>query len=122
MSEINLTLEEVRLALGNETNSRGYRVFSDEARAQAVAYAQARLLAGDSVADVSTKLGLIGWTLQRWLQKQRQPVEEPGFVRLEVKRAALKREPVLRGACGVWVEGLGLDGIAAVLRSLSCSG
>lgn len=121
MTENELVVEGVRRALGEKTTARGYRVFSNEARERAVAYAQKRLSAGLSAREVAEELGLIGWTLQRWLQREQRGDIKPagGFMKLEVK--AVPSGAVVRGPCGVWVEGLGVDGIATLLRRLSCS-
>ncbi len=121
MTEKELAVEEVRLALGEKTNARGYRVFSREARRLAIAYAKKRQSAGASTKQISDELGLIGWTMQRWLQNEQreQLAVGVGFTRLEVK--AVVRSPVVHGPYGVWVEGLEVEGIAALMRSLSCS-
>lgn len=121
MTENEQTAEEVRRALGEKKNGRGYRVFSSEARQLAIAYAKKRVTAGASTKEVSDELGLIGWTMQRWLQNEQRGHRNvsAGFARLEVK--AVLKSPVVRGPYGVWVEGLDVAGIAALLRSLSCS-
>ncbi len=123
MTENELEAEEVRRALGERKNARGFRLFAKPAAALAVQYAKKRLSAGASAREVAGELGLIGWTLQRWLQReQRGDIKPSGsFVRLEVRPAPLQAA-VVRGPCGVWVEGLGVEGIAALMRSLSCSG
>jgi hypothetical protein len=117
-----LALEEVRLALGKTMNARGYRKFSSQAREQALRYAHQRFEAGAKTSEVAAELGLIGWTLQRWLQQERRGAiaAAPTFVQLKVEPGP-RREAVMHGPCGVWVSGLGPEGIAAVLRSLSCS-
>lgn len=113
----------MRVALGERRNARGFRLFSSEARAQALGYAQKRLSAGASAREVAEELGLIGWTLQRWLQSEHRGDIKAvdGFVRLEVKSPS-QQAPVVHGPCGVWVEGLEIEAIAALMRSLSCSG
>ena len=123
MTENELAVEEVRRALGERTNARGFRLFSKSAAALAVQYAKKRLSGGASAREVAGELGLIGWTLQRWLQReQRGDIKPTGsFVRLEVTSVP-PQAPVVHGPCGVRVEGLGLEGIAALMRSLSCSG
>lgn len=88
----------------------------------AVAYAKRQMGAGAEAREVAKELGLNGWTLQRWLQRKQRGDIKPaeGFMKLEVK--GVPPAGVVRGAHGVWVEGLGIDGIAALLRSLSCLG
>ncbi|MBK7857807.1 MAG: hypothetical protein IPJ65_04100 [Archangiaceae bacterium] len=66
-------------------------------------------------------MGINGWTMQRWLQNHRaegQPRE--AFHHVEVL-ASTKAALVLRGACGVSVEGLSVEQLAKLLRELSCS-
>ena len=127
MTENELMTEEVRRALGERTDARGFRIFPEGARQLAVAYAKKRIGSGASAVEVARELGLIGWTLQRWLQREQRGAiagqgikQMGGFMKLEVK--PMPSVAVVRGAHGVWVEGLGVDGIAALLRSLSCLG
>ena len=125
MNEI--TLEAVKSELGSETNARGYRVFSREARASAVEYATQRIAAGASAEEVWLELGLRDWTLQRWLQQaRRKPIETKpkGFARLEVRAKAttsLGSPLVVHGPSGVRVEGLQVAEVAELFRRLSCS-
>lgn len=125
MNEI--TLEEVKSELGSETNARGYRVFSREARARAVEYATHRIAAGTSAEEVWLELGLRDWTLQRWLQQARRTPTEPkskGFARLEVRAktvASLSASLLVHGPGGVRVEGLQVAEVAELFRRLSCS-
>jgi transposase len=125
MNEI--TLEAVKSELGSETNARGYRVFSREARARAVEYATRRIASGVAVEEVWLELGLRDWTLQRWLQQARRKSTETkpkGFTRLEVRAKAMTspRSPlVVHGPSGVRVEGLQIAEVAELFRRLSCS-
>jgi transposase-like protein len=123
MNETELTVEEVRLALGENTNARGYRSFSSEGKVAAVTFALKRLEGGASSSEIADELGLKGWTLQRWLQHQRRSdgPQSEGFHRVEVKAPPKKKTVVVRGACGVSVEGLAVDDVARLLRELSCS-
>ncbi len=110
--------------MGERRDGRGFRIFESGARERAVAYAKKRMGAGVKAGQVSNELGLIGWTLQRWLQRDGRgelATASENFVRLEVK-AQPQQGAVVRGACGVWVEGLEIEGIAALLRRLSCLG
>ena len=125
MNEI--TLDAVKSVLGNETNARGYRQFSGEARARAVEYATQRISLGATAEEVWLELGLKDWTLQRWLQQARKkPVENAtkGFARLEVRAkatAAPRSSLVVLGPGGVRVEGLQLAQVAELFQRLSCS-
>jgi transposase-like protein len=122
MSETELTVDEVRRALSEKTNARGYRTFTKAAHATVVKFALTRIDAGASATEVADELGLKGWTLQRWLQNHRRQGEaREGFQQLEVKESPTKRSLVVHGACGVTVDGLTLDEVARLLRELSCS-
>ena len=119
---MNETVEEVRLALGGKTNARGFRSFTNEAKSAATTFALSRIAEGATANQVAEQLGLNGWTLQRWLQNHRgaeRPRDE--FHRVEVLPAQVKEAVVVRGACGVSVEGLSVKAIAQLLRELSCS-
>jgi hypothetical protein len=88
-----------------------------------VTFALKRIEAGASAGEVADELGLKGWTLQRWLQHHRCQSEprRDGFQQLEVTAVPPTRAVVVRGACGVSVEGLTVDEVARLLRELSCS-
>ena len=122
MNENELTVDDVKRVLGERTNARGYRKFSEEGAMAAVKFALKRAEVGMSAVEVAEELGLKGWTLQRWIQNHRRGDgrERKGFHRVEVK-APLERKPVVHGACGVRVDGLSVDEIARLLRELSCS-
>src|SRR6266567_2039882 len=102
MNETELTVDEVRKALSEKTNARGYRTFTKAAHATVVKFALARIEAGAGASEVADELGLKGWTLQRWLQNHRREGEpgREGFQQLEVKAAPTNRAVVVRGACG----------------------
>ena len=123
MTENELVVEEVRRALGERTNARGFRVFSKPAAAMAVRYAQKRLGDGASAREVAAELGLIGWTLQRWLQREERGEINPGFALLEVKSrpSAEGARLVVFGPSGIRIEGLQIAEVAELLRRLSCS-
>ena len=119
-----MAVEEVRRSLGDRRNARGFRLFSSEARVLALGYAHKRLGAGASSTEVASELGLVGWTLQRWLQQEQRgdAGQVEGFVQLKVKAPPSPAAGVVvHGPCGVWVEGLEVEGIAQLIRSLSCS-
>jgi hypothetical protein len=119
---MNETVEEVRLALGEKSNARGYRSFTSEAKGVATRFALQRIAEGATANQVAEELGLKGWTLQRWLQNHRSAGEAPDeFHRVEVLPASVKKAVVVRGACGVSVEGLSVNDVAQLLRELSCS-
>jgi transposase-like protein len=123
MNETELTIEDVRRAMGESTNTRGYRTFTKAAHATVVKFALNRIEAGSSAGEVADELGLKGWTLQRWLQNHRRDGGPgvAGFQQLKVKDAPTKRALVVRGACGVTIDGLTVDEVARLLRELSCS-
>ena len=121
MNENELTVDEVKRGLGEKTNARGYRQFSEEGALAAVRFALKRAERGVSVGQAAEELGLKGWTLHRWLQKHRRGDgrELKGFHQVEVKTP--ERKPVVHGGCGVRVDGLCVDEIAQLLRELACS-
>src|SRR5205823_6307380 len=99
MNENELAVEEVRRALGEKTNARGYRSFTKECRAVAVKFALERIDAGVSAGELADELGLKGWTLQRWLQRHRREGAEAreDFHQVEVKMAVPAKKVVVRG-------------------------
>jgi transposase len=120
-------LNAAKAALGMRTDAQGHRVFTDEGRRTAMAYAANRIKEGLKPADVSLELGLKGWTLQRWMQRVRKgelgPFEREaaGFAAVKVVSPAAMGCPVVHAPGGVRVEGLSPEQIGRLLRELVCS-
>lgn len=123
MNENKPAVEEVRRALGEKVDARGYRDFTPEARKLAAEYALARIAAGASTLEAARELGMKGWTLQRWVQNHRRAASRVarGFRPVKVTSEAVTGL-VVRGAHGVEVEGLSLETAARLLRELACLG
>ena len=108
-------------ALSNHPNSRRY---SPSLRERVVAWAKKRVAAGASVASLCKDIGIGEPTLHKFLGKpvRRGLKRSAGFKRVKViAPAAVERAVVIRGPCGTSVEGLSLDGVAALLKRLACS-
>ena len=101
--------------------SGGQRRYPEKLRARIAAYSRDRLKAGVGLTRVSSELGVSHPTLVRILD------EKPAALRrVRVARPkAAKDEPaaadalVVRGPAGLVVEGLDVEGIAALVRALS---
>jgi hypothetical protein len=92
-----------------------------------VAWARARLAAGAAFAAVCADVDIGEPTLHRFLgtsrASERPARAEAGFTQLQVaasKGTAPTKAVVLRGPCGVTVEGLSIDDVARVLKGLAC--
>ena len=97
--------------------------YTEAFRSEVVSLARARLAEGVAVARIARELGLRPRTLGLWLRRGPAPrlrrvrVErEPGRVPND---GAVPRSLVLVMPSGVRIEGLDLDGIARLLRSIA---
>lgn len=102
------------------------RRYPEGLRARVVEWARGRLAGGASLASVCREVGISEPTLHRFLGLSRESERErAGFTRVRVvgpKPEAKARAVVLRGPCGVTVEGLSVDDVARLLKGLACWG
>lgn len=92
------------------------RRYPDEVRARIAAYVRQRRAEGVQVQDIAAELGIRRGVLRRWAQET-PPLDSPAFKPV----AILADEPkglVLHGPRGFRVEGLDIDGLAALLVRL----
>ena len=89
--------------------------YTPELRARIVAFVRDREKEGASLAAATRVLGLRYATVRPWLCK------EPRLRRIKIVAATVtpRRDPVLVTPFGVRVEGLDLDAIATLLRTLA---
>lgn len=109
--------------LSNHPNSRRY---SASLRERVVAWAEKRVAAGTSIASLCREIGIGEPTLHKFLGKptgRAAKKKSAGFKRVKViaPAAVIARAMVMRGPCGISVEGLSLEDIAEVLKRLACS-
>ena len=95
------------------------RRYPAELKARITAHARAELSRGTHLRRVATLLGMGFQTLERFLEEERPAALLPVRVIDPVTVARAPPRLMVRGGCGVTVEGLDLEGIAALLRALS---
>lgn len=118
-------LEALRLEIAALAGHKNSRRYPPELRARVAAFARDRRATGASIAAICAELDVGEPTMHRFLglvgmPKRKKPVE--GFKRVALAKPS--SEPsrlVLRGPGGVVVEGLSVDEMAQLLKSLSCS-
>jgi len=117
----------LRLQARQFTNRRkptGTR-YSAAFREEAVSVARARVVEGLPVARIARQLGLRTQTLALWLRRERVSklravrVENDPHVAASVALPAPQTRPVIVTPSGVRIEGLDLDGVVRVVRSLA---
>ena len=117
----------LRLQARQFTNRRtptGTR-YSPAFRVEAVSVARARVVEGVPVARIARELGLRTQTLSLWLRRERLPklravrVERDPHSAAPVALATPELRPVVVTPSGVRIEGLDLDGVVRVVRSLA---
>jgi hypothetical protein len=89
-------------------------------RARALAYLRERRAHGATVAEVARELGISRGTLGAWESAPEPATRMPTLRPVEVMAGLKTASPiVVRGARGIVIEGLDLDGIAALLAKVS---
>lgn len=81
------------------------------------AYVQSRRRSGATLESLSSELGICAGSVVRWMGSPKTARRRRRMVPVEVRAARSK--VVVHGAHGVRVEGLSLDELATLLRSLS---
>lgn len=102
---------------------RQTRRYSPELQTRVTAWARARRAAGLSVPAMCLEIGIGDPTLRRFLELTRGPrtkSKPAGFRQVKVM-APVATQVVVRGPCGISVEGLSLDGVAELVKRLACS-
>ena len=120
-------LEQLRAEIDALAEHRNSRRYSPELRARVTSWARARVGEGKSVGKLSDELGMGEPTLNRFLGGKKAGAAKRnsgGFKRVKVTpmMPASGEHAVVRGPCGVTVEGLSIDALAKLLTRLSCSG
>lgn len=112
-------LEELGYEIAKLTPGRGRR-YGAELKRRVVGAVQRERARGRSWASAARALGVPVQTLSRWLEEVPQSLAlRPVTVVAEPVRA--EREPIVVAPGGYIVEGLDVDGVADLLRKLSCS-
>jgi hypothetical protein len=117
-------VEAIRREIAGLSEHKNSRRYSAELRARVVAWTRPWVARGRSIPALCNELGMGEPTLRRFLEVSDAPVRNVGFKRVRVvQQSKPLAEPraVVRGPCGTSVEGLSIDGIAELLRRLSCS-
>jgi len=120
-------LEQLKAEIEALAEHRNSRRYSPELKARVTKWARARVAdGGGSIGKLSDELGMGEPTLNRFLngEKAGRKKKSAGFKRLRVTapKAAPDEQAVVRGPCGVTVEGLSINAVAKLLARLSCSG
>lgn len=105
--------EELQRELATVERGRGKR-YPEGLLERVVSYAVERRKRGATLVTIGEELGISWKSMSRWIAARRP---QQRFRRVEVV-APPRREVVVRGAHGVWIEGLDIDGAAELLRKL----
>ena len=99
------------------------RRYPGRLRRRLVAYARAQAALGESQAMVAAGLGLSQSALSRMVRTYEDAPLDAGFVEISIAPQPAKRAPgfTVRGPCGMQVDGLSVDDVAALFARLSCS-
>ena len=96
----------------------GLRRYPAKLRSRIADYSRERIKAGTAVSRVCSELGVSHPTLVRILDEKPAPMRRVRVVRSKVTQEE-PRELVVRGPGGLVIEGLDVEGAAALLRALS---
>lgn len=111
-------LESLRLVVESKRDSRGYVRVQGEAKTRIVAYLKHRRESGATVESVAGELGVSKTSLERWY-RGRSMGRGPTRRMRAVTVAPQPSSWILRGPCGVTVEGMDVDALSELLRRLS---
>lgn len=103
---------EVRKAMAAGGVRRPGRRFPENAKEVLIRYAAEQRAGGRTTASIARALGLTAATLTTW------SAARPSFVPVTVM-SELSGGIVVRGPCGLVIEGLDIDGLGRLLRALS---
>ncbi len=95
------------------------RRYPAELRSRVAAHARCGLAAGATLWEVARSLGMGSKTLERFLEDDSPKALMPVQLIDPVGEREVTGPIVVRGGCGVTVEGLDLEGAATLLRALS---
>jgi hypothetical protein len=95
------------------------RRFGASLRRRVTTYARQRIAAGASLQRVCEELDISTPTLGRFLSAH--GAADSGFVEVAIAEKPAIGGFVVRGPCGVLVEGLSLGDLAQLLKGLACS-
>jgi len=109
-----LITEIAELETGNQ------RRYPESTRSRILDYARRRLDAGASVTTICTEVGVSHPTLSKLLADLPAPMRRVRVAQSPTPTAADRQLPlVVRGPSGIVVEGLGVEGVAELIRTLS---
>ena len=109
----NKELQRIKAALGERPKGPGRRI-APEVRSLIARYARRRLAAGTSRVAIAAELGVGDGTVARVLQT----AAEVELVPVRLTSEGLSSATV-RGPGGLTIEGLDIEGLAALIRALS---
>lgn len=116
--------EALKMEIEGLSKFRQTRRYSPELQARITGWAQGRKAEGLSVPAMCLEIGIGDPTLRRFFDStkgRKLKSKSAGFRRVKVAAPVAAKELVVRGPCGVAVEGLSLDGVAELFKRLACS-
>ncbi len=108
-------LDELRALVGT-ARAPGSRYYPKEVRTRLLEYAERRGRQGVRAQQVALEVGLKPCTLRSWQAGARKPGKRR-LRRVELEVPSSRQQAVVHGP-GVRIEGLDVDGVAALLRKL----
>jgi len=109
------TRKELQKALGLIGQRGRGKPYPKELLERLVSYAIARRQQGAQLVTIGEELGMSWRTLARWVTER---AAAPKFRRVQVVSALPRSEVVVHGPRGLRIEGLGIDGVAELVRRL----
>jgi hypothetical protein len=95
--------------------------YPDWVKREAVDYVQARRASGVTVSKAASELGIASFTIVRWGTQNGLALGRGRFVPVSIQPeiTQIRGNLIIRGPAGLCIEGLDLDGLAALIKKLS---
>lgn len=100
-------------------NSGAQRRYPAEVRSMIADYSRERIKAGAALTRVGSEIGVSHPTLLRILEESQAPMRRVRVARPKAARAQSTGTLVVRGPGGLTIEGLDVEGVAALVTALS---
>lgn len=110
-----ITNAEIRREIESTRDGRGFARPKAELKKQILTVVEERRRAGETMEQIAAELGLAKSSLDRW-RRQASAGRRKRLVRVKVRDTSSAL--VLRGPCGLTIEGLGIDDLAELVRRL----
>lgn len=106
---------DLRTEIESSRDGRGFARPKAELKKRIVAHVEQRRDVGETMEQIAADIGVAKSSLERW-RRTRSAGRRKKLVRVKVR--ATSSSAVVRGPCGLTIEGLGIEDLAELVRRL----